>query len=292
MEIVGTKLRFSTAFHPQTDGQAEKANSIVETYLRSFAAEHPDKWPELLPLAEYAYNAAKHKATKLTPFEADLGFTPRLPLDVIAQQSTPPHAEAQSFAERMKAVLMQLRDALEHAQSAQVDEANKHRAPHDFKPGDKVMIDTSKLPVQYANLSTASSRKLQHKYAGPFTLGKQYGENAFEIVDIPRAWRVHNTFNVSRLKHCRIDETRFQQPPPPLRSTTRDQQWEVEAIRTHKGNTVRDLQYEVKWTGYPETDNAWEPLANLRTTSTELLRDYHQAQGLRVYAWMTAPGID
>ena len=105
-------------------------------------------------------------------------------------------------------------------------------------------------------------------------------------------WQVHNTFNVSRLKHCRIDETRPQQPPPPLRSTARDQQWEVEAIRMHKGNTVRDLQYEVKWMGYPATDNTCEPLANLKSTSTELLRDYHQARGLRVYAWMTAPRID
>ena len=162
----------------------------------------------------------------------------------------------------MKAVLTQLRESLEQAQSAQVHEANKHRTRHDFTPGDKVMIDTSKLPVQYANLSTTSSRKLQHKYAGPFTLGKQYGENAFEVTDIPRAWQVHNTFNVSRFKHCRIDESRTQQPPPPLRSTATGQHWEVEAIRSHKGSTLRDLQYEVKWTGYPEDENTWEPLGN------------------------------
>ena len=137
-------------------------------------------------MAEYAYNAAKHKSTKQTLFEADLGYTPRLPLDVIALQSSPPHAEAQSFAEHMKAVLGQLRDALEQAQGTQIHEANKHQAPHDFTPGDMVMIDTSKLPVRYANLSASSSRKLQHKYAGPFTLGKQYRENAFEVVDIPR----------------------------------------------------------------------------------------------------------
>jgi len=154
------------------------------------------------------------------------------------------------------------------------------------------MIDTNKLPVQYANLSTASSRKLQHKYAGPFTLGKQYGENAFEIVDIPRTWQVHNTLNVARFKHCRIDETRPQQPPPPLRSTAHGQQWEVEAIRAHRGSAVRDLQYEVKWTGYPETENTWEPLTCLKSTCTELLRDYHQSHGLRLYAWMTAPRVN
>jgi hypothetical protein len=291
MDILGTKLRMSTAFHPQTDGQAEKANSIVGTYLRAFAADHPDRWPSLLSLAEYAYNAAKHKSTKLTPFEADLGYTPRLPIDVIAQQNTPAHAEARSFVERMRAVLVQLRESLEQAQSAQVHEANRHRIQHDFKPGDKVMIDTSKLPVQYVNLSKTSSRKLQHKYAGPFVLGRQYGENAFEVVDIPRAWQVHSTFNVSRFKHCRIDESRPQKPPPALLSSVRGQQFEVEAIRAHSGSTVRDFRYELKWKGYPEDENTWEPLANLKTTSTELLREYHEAQGLRIYAWMTAPRV-
>ena len=207
MDIFVTKLCMLTAFHPQSDGQAEKANSIVETYLPAFATEHPDAWPDLLPLSEFAYNAAKHKATKLTPFEADLGYTPRLPIDVIAQHTTPPHAEARTFAAHMRAVLTRLHDSLEQAQSAQIHEANKHRLPHSFKPGDKVMIDTSKLPLQYPNIST-SLRKLQHKYGGPFTLGKQYGENAFQVTDIPRTWQVHNTFNVSRFKHCSIDYSR------------------------------------------------------------------------------------
>jgi hypothetical protein len=191
----------------------------------------------------------------------------------------------------MKAVLTQLRESLEQAQSAQVHEANKHRIDHHFKSGDRVMIDASKLPVQYANLSTASSRKLQHKYAGPFTLGKQYGDNAFEVIDIPRTWQVHNTFNVSRFKHCHIDESRPQQPPPPMRSTAAGQHWEVEAIRSHKGSMLKDLQYEVKWADYSEDENTWEPLCNLKSTATELLGDYHRTNGLRVYAWMTAPRV-
>jgi hypothetical protein len=74
----------STAFHRQTDGLTEKVNSIIERYLHSFAAGKERSWAKLLPLAEFGYNASQHKATKKTPFEADLGYVPPMPLAIIA----------------------------------------------------------------------------------------------------------------------------------------------------------------------------------------------------------------
>ena len=294
MEILGTKVKMSTAFHPQSDGQAEKANSIVETYLRAFASTEPTRWKHLLPLAEFAYNSARHSATKLAPFEADLGYIPRLPIDIMAPRAgaRDGHMEARTFAERLRDILSRLQTSLEEAQCAQIHESNKKRMAHNFKTGDQVMLDTSKLPIRYANLSATASRKLQHKHAGPFTLGLQYGENAFEIVDLPQAWRVHNTFNVSRFKRCTIDHTREQQPPPPLLSTRSGQQYfNVEAIRRHTGSTFKDLRYEVKWEGYPESANTWEPMSNLKTIP-HIVREYHERAGLRVYSWMTAPDME
>ena len=52
------KRRLSTAFHPQTDGQTERQNQVLETYLRIFTNEEQKNWASLLPFAEYAYNAA------------------------------------------------------------------------------------------------------------------------------------------------------------------------------------------------------------------------------------------
>ena len=73
-----------TVYHPQSDGQAEKANSTLETFLKAYIAqlEDPADWDQLLPLAEFTYNAAKHKAIGMSPFEADIGYIPRLPLDL------------------------------------------------------------------------------------------------------------------------------------------------------------------------------------------------------------------
>ena len=61
----------STAFHPQTDGQVDKANSIVERYLRTFTTANECHWDRLLALAEFSYDSHIHKATGLSPFEAD-----------------------------------------------------------------------------------------------------------------------------------------------------------------------------------------------------------------------------
>jgi len=178
-----------------------------------------------------------------------------------------------------------LRERMAETQLAMTAEANKRRQPHPFRIGDEVFLDTRLLPVGYANVNAVdapNSRKFQHPYAGPFTLLKKAGENAF-VLDIPTHWRLHPVFNVARLKPCKVDRTRVHPPPPPLRSTV-TVEYEVETIVEHQGSTIRDLEYLVKWLGYP--DATWKPLANLRGGSNQLLREYHAANGLHVYSWM------
>jgi transposase InsO family protein len=287
---LGIKLRMSTAYHPQSDGQAEKANATLETFLKAYIAQlkSPKQWSRLLPLAEFTYNAAKHKAIGMSPFEADIGYIPRLPLDLLAPDPrTPASKPGREYAEQLVKIVRMLRERMEETQLAMVSEANEHRQPHPFRVGDTVFLDTRLLPVGYANVNSAAndsanSRKFQHPYAGPFTLLKKVGENAF-VLDIPAHWRLHPVFNVSRLKLSRVDHTREHPPPPPLRSTAAVE-YEVEIITNHRGSTAKDLKYLVKWVGYP--DPTWEPLANLRGSSNELLGEYHAANGLRVYKWM------
>jgi len=287
---LGIKLRMSTAYHPQSDGQAEKANATLETFLKAYISQlkSPEQWSRLLPLAEFTYNAAKHKAIGMSPFEVDIGYIPRLPLDLLAPgPRTPNSRRGTEFAERLIKILRMLRERMEEVQLTMVMEANEHRQPHPFRIGDLVFLDTRLLPVGYANVNStandsANSRKFQHPYAGPFTILKSAGENTF-VLDIPAHWRLHPVFNVTRLKLSRVNRTHEHPPPPPLCSTT-TVEYEVESIREHRGTIVRDLEYLVKWVVY--VDPTWEPLANLRGSSNELLGEYHAANGLRVYRWM------
>ena len=118
MKIWQTKLHMSMSFHPQTDKQAEKANSIVERYLRSFIRTCLQECDQFLALAELSYKSHKHKSTGLAPFEADLGYIPRLQLDIIAESRSlqPLNFLATSFATTMTDILYQLHDALHHTQ--------------------------------------------------------------------------------------------------------------------------------------------------------------------------------
>src|SRR6201994_869154 len=68
------KRRMSTAYHPQTDGQTEITNQVLEGYLRNFVNYDQNDWYQLLTLAEYATNNSKDSANKLNPFFANYGF--------------------------------------------------------------------------------------------------------------------------------------------------------------------------------------------------------------------------
>ena len=93
-ELLGTKVNLSSAFHPQSDGQSERVNQVLEQYLRCAVNYNQDNWLDLLPSAEFAYNNSVHSSTKTTLFFANYGYHPRF--DIRAPTGTQvPAAEDQ-----------------------------------------------------------------------------------------------------------------------------------------------------------------------------------------------------
>ena len=86
--VHGVDLRYSTAYHPQTDGQTEITNKTLETYLRCMTAETPQTLGKWLPLAEWWYNTTYHSAIRSTPFEIVYGQPPPLHLPYLPVEST------------------------------------------------------------------------------------------------------------------------------------------------------------------------------------------------------------
>lgn len=84
-ELCGIKLKMSTSRHPQTDGGAEIMNRMIGNYLRCYCARNQRNWDDLLTAAEFAYNTATVESMGMTPFEADIGWNPRSPLDLLSR---------------------------------------------------------------------------------------------------------------------------------------------------------------------------------------------------------------
>ena len=82
-QLLGTRLAMSTSAHPQTDGQTERANRVIEDILRSFCAANPSQWSSLLPMVEFAINNSVHSSHGYTPFYVNGLRHPRVPSSLL-----------------------------------------------------------------------------------------------------------------------------------------------------------------------------------------------------------------
>lgn len=88
-KLSGTHLAPSTAYHPQTDGQSERANRTIAQLLRAYILGCEDNWDVLPTPAEFAYNSCIQPSTKQTPFFLDNGRNPTTPLFLMTQSQLP-----------------------------------------------------------------------------------------------------------------------------------------------------------------------------------------------------------
>ena len=122
--LSGTKLRLSSAYHPQSDGQTEVANRIVEQYLGAFVHRKPSLWGRFLLWAEWSYNTSCHSATGVTPFEVTFGRKPPSFPHYISGTSKVDAVD--DMLSQREAVFELLRQKLSKAQARMEVMADKH----------------------------------------------------------------------------------------------------------------------------------------------------------------------
>ncbi|KAJ4795897.1 polyprotein [Rhynchospora pubera] len=162
--LQGTKLRFSSAYHPESDGQTERMNRCVEQFLRSFVHDQPSKWARILSWAEFHHNTTFTAATGMTPFEATYGRKPPSLLAYCTGTSTIPAVD-HDLASRY-AIISQLKTNLAKAQEAMKISADKHRTKYEFHQGQLVLLKLQ--PFRQVSLRRHSSHKLSLRYYGPY----------------------------------------------------------------------------------------------------------------------------
>lgn len=251
LKSLSIQQNLSTAFHPRTDGQTERINSILEQYLRCYVDYQQTNWSQLLPIAEFAYNNASHSTTKKTPFFANLGYHPKFTVTIprVTKDNEPVADRIKAMKELHSEMKFNIQTALEtHARNF-----DKKVIPQpDFKIGDQVWLSAQNIRT------SRPSRKLDHKRLGPFKILKKVGTRSFHL-ELPKSLKIHPVFHVSLLEPYRRDTIpgRQPQPQPPL-EIAGEQEYEVEEILDSKIMHNR-LKYLVHWKGYSISERTWEP---------------------------------
>ena len=267
---LGVRQLMSTAFHPSTDGQTERANRVMEDTLRAFVSPNQDDRDALLPMVEFAINNAVQASTGETPFYLNyLGhpptpFTMQLPEVGDARLKVP--AVAKYTAELQEAV-KRARVCLEAAQQRQKAYADRRRSDVTIVVGDKVLLSTRNIHLKHPG-----STKLLPKWLGPFEVIKQVNPVAFKLQLPASMSRLHPVFHASLLKPY-VGSGPVQ--PPPVDLEEGDGVFVVEALldtRTRSVGRRKVVEYLIKWAGYGHEHNTWEPESNIR--DPDLLADF------------------
>ncbi|KAJ9511238.1 hypothetical protein QJQ45_017169 [Haematococcus lacustris] len=241
--LTGTHLNMSTANHPQTDGQTERANRTLEDMLRSFVSPHHDDWDEHLTAAEFAYNASVQASTGFSPFRLNSGQEPHTPLSLAAPTAGAATADSETapaFLERMARDITAAKQHLLKAQERQAKQANAKRTEHTFHVGDQVYLADSFFA--HTSPSNARAEHATHKFTprqhGPFKVLEVVTPVALKL-EFPEVWKnihpvVHHSYNLLHNDGSALFPTRNPAPPPDPDIIDGEAHYEVQEIRNHR----------------------------------------------------------
>lgn len=163
--IYNVKLLFSTAYHPQTDGQTERVNQCVEIYLHCDVHNFPSKWKSWLALAELWYNSSYHTSLGCSPFKALYGYDANV--GALSTDSATSNASLSSEAAQERQLHLQtLKEHLAAAQNRMKLQADKKHTDLVFQVGEKVLLKLQ--PYAQTSVVNRPYPKLSFKYFGPY----------------------------------------------------------------------------------------------------------------------------
>ena len=162
-DLLGTDVRFSTAFHPQTDGQLERMIQTLENFLRPYVERNVSEWTQHLGLAEFAANNAVSTATGYSPFYPNGSEHPIVPSTFLGMFGTSQVVAVQEMVDWMKAALESAKLNLTIAQIRMKEYAYRSLRLETFCKGTEVLLSTRNLRVDLHLLS-----KLWRRWIGPY----------------------------------------------------------------------------------------------------------------------------
>uniref|UniRef100_A0A8C5QNB5 Gypsy retrotransposon integrase-like protein 1 n=1 Tax=Leptobrachium leishanense TaxID=445787 RepID=A0A8C5QNB5_9ANUR len=186
---MGINLSFSSAYHPQSNGAAERTNQSLEQYLRFFISHQQDNWSSLLPWAELARNNVVHDSSGHTPFFATYGFHPAL---LPGTPSESPIPALNDHLQLLRQSWTRIQSALQKACVAHKKFADRHRRPGPYVPGQRVWLSTRHIKLW------VPSHKLAPRFIGPYRVLRRINPVSYAL-ELPKSLRIPNSFHTSLL---------------------------------------------------------------------------------------------
>jgi len=299
--IGGIDKRWSSPYHPQTNGLAERVIGTVKEKLSLNVNEASTDWVHRLPSIVSSYRKSFHEGIGMSPHMALFGHQPRSWLDRLLVQTDWDRAST-ATSKHMKELVRELRDELESWWSLledryeeQMKRLNGRRpSPQSFEVGDLVMVDAHRF--------ARDPKAFKHRFVGPgkvLTVGRQDYE-----VNLPGAGKPRR-FNQDDLKpyyperlldaqKAMFQVYRTLYPEAAARQEIQDEDvYEVSAILNHRVRESRRgagiPEVFIDWAGMPESERSWIPVSDLITR--DLLDDYGQLHAVEVDDTSTWPRI-
>ena len=189
-----TKLLFSATYHPQTDGQTNRVNQVLEDMLRMHVMHQPKKWEDYLPLVEFAYNNGYQDSLKMSSFQALYGRQCKIPISwnkLVDRITIGPY-----MLKEMEQQVVQIKQNLKIAQDRHKRYTNRKGTPREFKAGDRVYL---RVRPRKSSLRMGACSNMAPQYFGPFEILDKVGPVAYRLA-LPPTMKEHNVFYISLIK--------------------------------------------------------------------------------------------
>ncbi|CAH9099513.1 unnamed protein product [Cuscuta epithymum] len=258
-KLAGTKLKYSTAYHPQTDGQTEVVNRYLETYLRCITGNRPKKWPQWLPWAEFWYNTNYHASLQTSPFKALYGHEP--PTLILGDATRTAVEEVTKLTAERNEMIKELKQNLAMAQNRMKQQADKNRRDVQLEVGDRVFLKIQ--PYKMKSLAKRLNQKLSPRFYGPFEVIEKINPVAYKL-KLPDGCKVHPVFHVSLLKKTVVPNIPTQ-PLPGCLTEEWELQTEPEEVLAARESINGSKEILVHWKDLPSFEDSWEELSEFQS---------------------------
>ncbi|KAG1450460.1 hypothetical protein G6F55_009674 [Rhizopus delemar] len=246
MKTLGIDRRYTTAYHPQANGSAESAVKIALNTIRKMCKSNAQDWDHYLPIVQLAVNYKIRNRTNSSPFSLMYARTINKIKDYSSEEEIKQmpsrymsEEELMKRIEKMeKIVFPAIKERTQRIVEEYSKRYNKRKMLIEIENGTHVMV---KLPHR--------PNKLAPLYEGPYTVVRRTKGGSYVLKDEQNEL-LHRDYTPSELKVISIDE-----------SIIEDEYYTVEEIRDHRGSSG-SREYLVKWAGYGDRANTWEPANN------------------------------